>query len=137
MYCRYRKFQFLKLALVAFIWPNFIATSHDRFPPKGSVLEGKSPAISVKSRLLKYYNLARFIDCCFFQQTLELPGSFSGSVDDDDDDDDDDFLIRQERREADMRRLQSRHISWGFASYLGWNGVAIRSRYFLTKIRSG
>ena len=29
------------------------------------------------------------------------------------------FLIRQERREADMRRLQSRHISWGFASYLG------------------
>ena len=36
------------------------ATSHDRFPPKGSCLEGKSPAISGKSRLVKYYNLARY-----------------------------------------------------------------------------
>ena len=34
---------------------QIIATSHDRFPPKGSVLEGKSPAISGKSRLVKYY----------------------------------------------------------------------------------
>ena len=29
--------------------------------PKGSVLEGKSPAISGKSRLVKYYNLARLV----------------------------------------------------------------------------
>ena len=32
---------------------------HDRFAPKGSVLEGRSPKISGKSRLVKYYNLAR------------------------------------------------------------------------------
>ena len=32
--------------------------SHD-LTPKGSVLEGKSPAISGKSRLVKHYNLAR------------------------------------------------------------------------------
>ena len=32
-------------------------------PPKGSGLEGKSPAISGKSRLVKYYNLARFVHC--------------------------------------------------------------------------
>ena len=31
-------------------------------PPKGSFLEGKSPAISGKSRLVKYYNLARSKD---------------------------------------------------------------------------
>ena len=31
---------------------------HDRFgPPKGSVLEGKSPAISGRSRLVKYYSI--------------------------------------------------------------------------------
>ena len=32
---------------------QIIATSHDRFSPKGSFLEGKSPAISGKSRLVK------------------------------------------------------------------------------------
>ena len=30
-------------------------------PPKGSGLEGKSPAISGKSRLVKYFNLARYV----------------------------------------------------------------------------
>ncbi len=39
-------------------WSNFIETSHDRFTPQK---EGKSPAISGKSRLVKYYNLARYI----------------------------------------------------------------------------
>ena len=39
---------------------QIIATSHDRFPQKGSFLEGKS-SISGKSRLVKYYNLARKI----------------------------------------------------------------------------
>ena len=38
--------------------------SHGPFTPKGGVLEGKSPAISGKSRLVKYYSiwpdLARF-----------------------------------------------------------------------------
>ena len=44
-------------------WPfsllsgQIIATSHDRFPPKGSFLEGKSPAISGKPRLVKYYSI--------------------------------------------------------------------------------
>ena len=44
---------------------QIIATSQDRFPPKGSVLEGKSPAISGKPRLVKYYNLARKNDRVF------------------------------------------------------------------------
>ena len=35
---------------------QIIATSHD-LTPKGSFLEGKSPAISGKSRLVKYYSI--------------------------------------------------------------------------------
>ena len=34
---------------------QIIATSHDQKPPIGSGLEGKSPKISGKSRLVKYY----------------------------------------------------------------------------------
>ena len=40
---------------------QIIATSHDRFPPKGSFLEGESPYFR-KSRLVKYYNLARLYE---------------------------------------------------------------------------
>ena len=32
-----------------------------RFPPKGSFLEGKSPAISGKSRLVKYYHVGQIL----------------------------------------------------------------------------
>ena len=40
---------------------QIIAISHgSRFPPKGSVLEGESPAISGKSMLVKYYKLIQF-----------------------------------------------------------------------------
>ena len=43
----------LKVTFLGWSGQN-IATSHDRFPPKGSFLEGKS-------RLVKYYNLARMV----------------------------------------------------------------------------
>ena len=36
---------------------NIIATSHGSLTAKGSFLEGKSPAISGKSRLVKYYSI--------------------------------------------------------------------------------
>ena len=39
---------------------QIIATSHDRFPPKWWFSKG-NPLISGKSRLVKYYNLARYI----------------------------------------------------------------------------
>ena len=50
---------------------QIIATSHDRFPPKGSVLEGKS-SISGKSRLVNYYNLARYT--VFFLDESKIDG---------------------------------------------------------------
>ena len=40
-----------------FVWSNYSDLTRPG-PPKGSVLEGKSPAISGKSRLVKYCNLA-------------------------------------------------------------------------------
>ena len=41
---------------------NFIATSNDRFPPKGSEEERKwNPCFSGKSGLVKYYNLATWL----------------------------------------------------------------------------
>ena len=51
---------------------QIIATSHDRFPPNGGLVR-EFPAISGKSRLVKYYNLARLtnavlavsMDFCF------------------------------------------------------------------------
>ena len=39
---------------------QIIVTSHDRFPPNGGDCKG-IPLISGKSRLVKYYNLARRI----------------------------------------------------------------------------
>ena len=40
---------------------QIIATSHDRFPPNSGLVReiGPNPLISGKSRLVKYYNLAR------------------------------------------------------------------------------
>ena len=40
-------------------WWNWIWSSYSDLTPIGSVLEGKSPAISGKSRLVKYDNLGR------------------------------------------------------------------------------
>ena len=45
-----------RFGVLVWVWKG--GKTH-RFPPKGSVLEGKSPAISGKSRLVKYSNLAR------------------------------------------------------------------------------
>ena len=67
--------------VVLCFWSNEIATSHDRFPPKGSGLEGKSQKISGKSRLVKCYDLAR----CFVvlslrvrRQSLMIVSKFNG-----------------------------------------------------------
>ena len=43
-----------------------IDRTHDQKNPKGSFLEGKSPAISKISRLVKYYNLVT----CFVYLTF-------------------------------------------------------------------
>ena len=56
---------------------QIIATSHD-LTPNGSGLEEKSPAISGKSRLVKYYNLARILDFMDFGNILSR--SFYDSI---------------------------------------------------------
>ena len=42
-------------------WSNWLATSHDRFSPNGGLVwfSKGNPLISGKSRLVKYYNLAK------------------------------------------------------------------------------
>ena len=51
-----------------------VEMEHDRFPPKGSVLEGKS-SISGKSRLMKSCNLARK---CFVKNEQRLLSRWAG-----------------------------------------------------------
>ena len=41
------------------VWSNYNDLTNRPGPPKASVLEGKSPAISGKSRLVKYYNFGQ------------------------------------------------------------------------------
>ena len=49
---------FMKQNSPTSIWSGqIIATSHGSLTPKGSVLKGKSPEISGKSRLVKYYSI--------------------------------------------------------------------------------
>ncbi len=45
---------------LSFVWSNYSDLTNRPGPPKGSVLEAKSPYFR-KSRLVKYYNLGRFV----------------------------------------------------------------------------
>ena len=59
------------------VWSNYFATSHDLGPQKVAK-EGKSSAISGKSRLVKYYNLARLVSTPSCNHILPLQNeSFS------------------------------------------------------------
>ena len=56
------------------IWSSELATSHDQKPPNGGlVYKGNgTPDISGKSRLVKYYNLARWIPSLKLTASLHL-----------------------------------------------------------------